>query len=255
LVDRLYIAWQDESRSWHTIGLLTRVPESGYEFVFTEGVLALPSVLSAPFPLEPGQTYRFNDLIPILRNRLPSKSRADFMKMAGWLGLRGDEDDYTLLTRFGLIPGTDSFLIYPEPRVLVSGQYDLEFFVHGIRHMHPAAAEWCEKASAGDRLLPLLDVQNTHDQNAVALRPADECFLIGYVPAFYSTDFRKLLSCEKCAAKARITVARNNRDAPAQLRLVCKISSPIPVNFTPLNTANHRPLQTAQPPHLRAASV
>ena len=80
----------------------------------------------------------------------------------------GDEDEFVLLSKCGLIPGTDSVLVYPEPG-LSEGRYQLEFFVHGIRHMHSSASKWCEEVEQGERLFPLLDVQNPVDPNAVAL--------------------------------------------------------------------------------------
>jgi len=113
----------------------------------------------------------------------------------------GSEDEFGLLSKFGLIPGTDSLLVYPEPDV-ISGTYALEFFVHGIRHMHKASMELCSTLRSGERLLPLLDVQNPVDPNAVAIRYIDPPVLVGYVPTFYSTDFRQLLLQPRLATKA-----------------------------------------------------
>jgi hypothetical protein len=86
--------------------------------------------------------------------------RSDFKKMATWLNLRGHEAYFELLAKFGLIPGTDSLLAYPEPDI-TGGRYTLEFFVHGIRHMQKEALYLCKKASEGEKLLPPLDVKTS----------------------------------------------------------------------------------------------
>ena len=168
--------------------------------------------------------------------------------MASWLNLTGVEQDFDLLSKFGLIPGTDSTLVYPEPDV-TSGRYSLEFFVHGVRHMRNEAPEWCKTALAGTRLLAMLDVQNPVDHNAVAIRPEEKNFLLGYVPSFYASDFRTILSDPRSLETARITVLKCNNDAPPQLRLLCRFEATVPQTFRALDTESHQPLQL---PLLRA---
>jgi hypothetical protein len=149
----------------------------------------------------------------LFKNKLPPRGRTDFAKMARWLNLCGDEDEFVLLSKCGLIPGTDSVLVYPEPG-LSEGRYQLEFFVHGIRHMHSSASKWCEEVEQGERLFPLLDVQNPVDPNAVALRTANNV-LIGYVPTLYTGDLKRALdSVSRHSALARISILQNNVDAP-----------------------------------------
>lgn len=241
MTSNLYVAWQDQdSRKWHTIARLTRT-DAGFDFLFTRGVERLHSIPSDLFRLDVNKRYSSVELIPLFKNRLPSRSRPDFLRMAGWLNLSGSENEFETLARFGLIPGTDSILVYPEP-TLVSGQYKLEFFVHGIRHMHKDALTVCNKLNPGDRLLPLLDVHNPVDPNAVALRCPNDQILIGYVPTFYAPDLRHLLSNLKIAETAALTVVRNNRDAPVQLRLLCRFESKVPQGFRALDTEVHKPL-------------
>jgi hypothetical protein len=88
--------------------------------------------------------------------------------------------------------------------------------------------------------LPVLDVQNPVDPNAVALRRDGDSILIGYVPAFYASDFKTLLSSPRIASSARITVVKNNEDAPAQLRLLCRYISTVTQDFRALDTEEHK---------------
>jgi hypothetical protein len=237
----LYVAWQNQAtRAWHTVARLRRL-HPGYEFVFTQGVSNLLTIPSELFQMDVKRRYSSDELLPLFKNRLPSRNRTDFSKMVEWLNLSGDEDEYDLLTKFGLIPGTDSLLVYPEPEVTLE-RYQLEFFVHGIRHMRPDAIELCNKLTTGERLLPLLDVQNPFDQNAVAIRGVEGGVLVGYVPSFYAADFRQLLSEPEIAAKARLTVVRSNKDAPSQLKLLCRFECSIWQGFQALSTDNHQPI-------------
>jgi hypothetical protein len=241
LPTNLYVAWQNQAtRAWHTVARLSRTP-TGYELVFTRGATNLLTVPSGLFRMDVRKRYSSDQLFPLFKNRLPSRSRADFPKIAHWLNVMGSEDEFDLLSKFGLIPGTDSLLVYPEPDV-ISGTYGLEFFVHGIRHMHKEALELCSALKVGERLLPLLDVQNPVDPNAVAIRCVDPPVLIGYVPTFYSTDFRQLLSQPKLAAKARLTLVRFNDDAPNQLKLLCRFACAVPQGFRALNSEAHEPV-------------
>lgn len=237
----LYVAWQDQaSRAWHTIARLRRVGED-YEFLFTRGVRELNSIPLDLFRMDVNKRYRSAELIPLFRNRLLSRSRTDFSKVAKWLNLSGTEGEFESLSKFGLIPGTDSILIYPSPQI-ESQTYSLEFFVHGIRHMHPDMISHCDGLMEGSKLLPLLDVQNHMDASAVAFRCENDFRLIGYLPTFYAGDAHAILANQTLAKSARITVIRNNKDAPVQLRLLCRFEATVVENFQSLNSEAHRPL-------------
>ena len=252
--DKIYVAWQDEvSRSWHTIACLKR-DTTGYELIFTQGATKLDEVSKKLFQLKPGNIYRFNDLIPVFKNKIPPKSRPDFDKMAAWLGVEKSAGEFELLKAFGLVPSSDSTLTYPAPKI-DQGQYRLRFFVHGIRHRHPEAVKETEGLAEGQRLLPLLDVQNPVDPNAVALQSASG-LIVGYVPAFYAADLKKLLTMASVASEARIFVKRNNQDSPIQIRLLCEFTAPAPSGFRVLDSESHRPLLSkAATPSLRIAPL
>ena len=131
--------------------------------------------------------------------------------MAKWLNVTGDEDG------FALPQNLDSsrariLCLYPEPDI-ISGTYTVDFFLHGIRHMHPEALHLCGPVKPGERLLPLLNVQIPSTQrHGRSLRRSTG--LTGYVPIFYAADFRQLLSEPLTAAEAQLTVVRFKRNAP-----------------------------------------
>lgn len=238
--NRLYVAWQDDvSRKWNTIARLSKIG-LGYDFVFTQGVKKLNNIPADVFKMDPRYTYVFDRLIPLFTNRIPPRSRGDFAKIAAWLNIQDTNDEFELLSKFGLIPGTDSILLYPEPQIN-NGIYSLEFFVHGIRHMHSDVLTWCDKLEAESQLLPVLDVQNPVDPCAVALRSTKDTILVGYVPTFYAPDIKTILSDEELCSSARITVVKNNIDAPIQLRLLCRFEAEVRKDFEALRSDIHRP--------------
>lgn len=242
--DTLYVAWQDgATRRWHTIARLQKQGE-GYEFVFTKGISGLTDLARQLFGMNGGDVYKFRDLIPLFKNRMLPTNRADYKKIADWVGILPEDDEFSRLCKLGLIPGTDSMLLYAAPE-MVGIKYKLNFFVHAIRHMHEDAKLWCANVSVGSKLCPLLDVQNKADPDAVALKCPDENVLVGYVPAFYAHDLKTILSNEECARHAEILISKNNKEAPEQLKLMCEVSTYVPHGFVPLGTHNHEP-------HLRA---
>jgi hypothetical protein len=223
---KLYVAWQDADRRWHTIGQLSKV-QGSYEFVFTKGAVPYENVIHKLFnmKLELGFRYRFQDLIPLFQNRILKENRPDFAKLSKWVGLSGSENDFEKLAKFGPIPGTDSMLVYPEPSIL-NDRFSVDFYVHGIRHMHNDVQQWSNSVIPGQRLLPMLDVQNEADPiSAVALRAENGNVLVGYVPAFYATSISKILRRNKNDSEVKISVLRTNKDAPSQIRLFCRFEA------------------------------
>ncbi len=238
LANKLYLAWQDqETRGWHTVGQLAAKP-NGYEFLFTKGVKALRSVPSDLFRMEPGKRYRSEELMPLFRNRILPPSRADFAKVAAWVGLSGEENEFVQLEKFGRIAGTDALMVYPEPTV-ESGTYTIDFLVHGMRHLPEIASERCKLIQEGDELAPMLDVRNPVDPSAVCLREQQGNIVLGYIPAFYANDIYRILREQALAKTATVKVLRNNLDAPIQLRLLCRFSAQVDPKFRPLETEEH----------------
>lgn len=243
----VYVAWQEpKSRRWHTIAKLSRSSDR-FQFQFTRGSSELGEVTKKLFNSNVADHYQSDQLIALFRNKIPPRGRSDFQQLATWLNLRGDESEFEMLGRFGLIPGTDGILVYPEPLIL-GDRYELEFFLHGIRHAHGSENQkhlradvfaWCASAKENDRLSAMLDVQNEFDANAVALRAADGTAIVGYVPRFYSSDVKKILSNQQLAEGAVFQIVRNNQDAPDQLRLLCKFSSQVERDFKPLADPEH----------------
>ena len=201
------------------------------------------------------ELYRSKELIALFRNKIPPRSRTDFPKLAQWLNVQGNEPDFDLLGKFGLLPGGDGLLVYSAPSIR-NGVYSIEFFVHGTRHtqgeadgyhLKGDALKWCDEARPGERLFPYLDVKNEFDPNAVVLRPERGTNVIGYVPQFYAHDVRRLLGKPALAKTADFELLRNNADAPMQFRLLCRFTCAAGDDFRSFEDEAHEMLPKLVP--------
>lgn len=121
------------------------------------------------------------------------------------------------------------------------GKYEVDFFVHELRHLTKNAIERVNRLTKGERLFLALDIQNKFDSRAVVLRTADPVEFVGYSPRYLSPAFEQLAT-ENGPAEVKITVERVNHDAPLNLRLLCKLIAPWPADFHPFSGNDFEPL-------------
>ena len=241
---KLFIAWQNpDSREWRPVGQLTRHGKR-YRFVYTMGATKTRDFVPFGRMDDLNTIYESSELFPLFANRLLPKSRPEYHEYLEWLNIpSGKDEPLALLSRTGGIRGTDSLMVFgcPEP---VDGKYLVHFFCHGISHLSQEALQIIEKLEVGTRLYLMLDVQNSFDRMAVALRTEQPKVIVGYVPRYFSGDFSKLV---KGATQETVTVLVEgiNREAPIQLRLLCKISANWPKGFRPCSGTDFKPIVNA----------
>jgi len=241
-VTKLFLAWQDpESRAWYPVGRLTA--EGGrYLFVYTEGARA-----SERFPLlgnmqDLRKQYESIDLLPLFANRVLSKSRPEYRQLLDWLDLTGNEaDPLQLLALTEGVRRTDNFTVFPCPTEQKDGTCDVRFFGHGLRHLPKEAVNRVDGLSPGVRLFLLPDIQNKHDKYAIALRTDDPASIVGYCPRYLAREFHQLLTLPD-PVDFEVSVDRINRDAPIQLRMLCRLTGPWPDEFRPCEGGDYTPL-------------
>lgn len=248
----LFVSWQDPvSRLWHVVGRLTRA-RGEYRFTYTRGAKA--SRFFVPFGqmAQLDTEYRSRELLPLFSNRVLPKSRPDYDEYLQWLELSPlDADPLVVLGRTGGLKTTDSLSMYPVPKPDIEGNYRVLFFCHGLRHVAEPALQRILQLQRGDRLYPMLDVQNANDHHAIALRSDAPAALLGYCPRFFVRDFATLARVTKDAAS--ISVIRVNNDAPIQLRLLCEFRSLWPDNFSPCEGDEFKSLAKNTPDEGRQA--
>lgn len=229
----LYIAWQDpDDRRWRPVGRLT-YEDGVYRFVYTKGA---NTKKFTPFGSMQflDAVYESKELFPLFSNRLIAKNRPEYRDYLGWLNITDNDDPFVELARTGGMRGTDSLAIFPCPEESEE-KYHIHFFSHGLRHLHPATQPsvlaLVNQLPPGTKLYLMLDVQNSIDPLAIAIR-TEPPVIVGYVPSYFTEDIKYLLTHVK-SDEVGVQVERVNSEAPIQLRLLCNITAAWPKGFIP----------------------
>lgn len=231
----LFVAWQNpKTRSWAPVGRLTHDDAGLFRFVYTRGAKDMGDSFQ-PFGAmtDLDSSYVSEKLFPLFANRVLPKSRPEHEAYLKWLGM--DEAAYDVMEELTLTGGfraTDSLELFPCPEPTPQNQYVVYFFSRGIRHILPENRERANGLEKGQRLYLMLDVQNKHDPHALILRTDEPVTMVGYAPRYYSGEFSNVVK-EVDPNKIKVTVERVNKEAPLQYRLLCKLESPWPTNFSP----------------------
>jgi hypothetical protein len=238
----LFVAWQNiNSRKWAPVGRLTH--ENGlYRFVYTRGAENEPDF--KPFgPMQDlHQAYKSDELFPIFANRILAKNRPEYSEYLQWLGMSESKyDELEELGRTGGLRATDSLELFPCPEPTAAKQYEVYFFCRGLRHLHTENQERARHLKIGERLYLMQDLQNDQDSMALLMRTCDPITLVGYAPRYYAAEFTQLIKSTD-TEQVRITVEQVNVDAPIQYRVLCKLTSPWPLNFVPFSRSEFSPL-------------
>ena len=114
----LFIAWQDDaSRRWRPVGRLREMSDELYEFVYTRGFIEAQRAGMRPFVGFDDALTRYvsDELFPLFRNRIMSRSRSDYPAYVQRLGLAEDTLPMMILARSEGRRNTDPFVLFPEP--------------------------------------------------------------------------------------------------------------------------------------------
>ena len=238
----LFIAWQDAtSRRWAPVGRLTR--ENGvYRFVYTRGAKEISNFRPFGRMQDLHKVYQSEELFPLFANRVLAKNRPEYQDYMKWLGLsEAQYDELEELARTGGLRATDSLEIFPCPEPTKGKNYEVYFFCRGLRHQHEENRERARQLKKGVQLFLMQDLQNPHDDMALLMRTSDPITLVGYAPRYYSAEFTQLIKFNG-PEKVKVTVAQVNSDAPEQYRILCKLASPWPLNFSPCTNEQFKAL-------------
>lgn len=232
----LFVAWQDtKSRRWAPVGRLTH--EDGiYRFVYTRGAEVIPDFRPFGVMQDLHTAYKSEELFPIFANRILAKNRPEYSDYLKWLGLNEVRyDELEELARTGGLRATDSLELFPCPEPTEGKNYEVYFFCRGLRHLHAENQERAQQLKSGERLYLMQDLQNPHDSMALLMRTVEPITLVGYAPRYYSAEFTQLIKSTS-PDQVKVTVEQVNVDAPIQYRVLCKLSSHWPANFSPCAT-------------------
>lgn len=245
----LHLAWQDAaSRRWFPIARLER-RLVGFRFVYLAGFRTAAQAGLAPLPAfpDPSRAYESERLFPFFRNRVMNRARKDFEVWVARMGyaeadaLTEDEVAFEVLARSRGRRSTDPFELFPSPQAKGEGGmvYDLEAFVHGVRHATDSAQAELLELETGAALSLVPEPSNPADPDAIQVC-TDSGARVGYVPRYHCRDLHRLMEAGR---ELRSTLERvNPPPTPVQQRLLVRIRSDWPFEEGPLSDPVYRPL-------------
>jgi len=241
--NKVYLAWQDpKNRSWYPVGVLKSDENGVYLFSYTKGALSSDNFVPFVGMTDPSSIYESKDLFPLFKNRLLAESRPEYSKYLKWLDISENESNpLDILALTEGIRATDTLEVFKCPTPNGSGEYEISFFSHGLRHLARNVIDRVNHLRKGERLFLARDMQNRYDSCAMGLRTEDPVEFVGYCPRYLSRDFWQLLEKNR-PMDVLVTVERVNEDAPLNLRLLCKLVAPWPNDFQPCSDDNFKPL-------------
>lgn len=233
-------------RRWYPVGRLT-FERDLYRFVYTKGAeKAEQTQRFIPFGRmqKLDIAYESDELFPLFANRLLSEKRPEYEDYIRWLKLDKNFHENRQLAMLAITGGlreTDSLEILPCPFPTSEEKYEVLFFSHGLSYMDKSAVVRVNELKPGDRLFLMYDLQNKYDSLAITLRTDDPVTQVGYCPRYLTKDFRGILR-KRGYSIPRVSVEQVNLNAPLQLRLLCRFSSPWPKSFKPCSDDLFEPL-------------
>ena len=231
----LFVAWRPpmpDPTGWRPVGRLEHDGEL-YRFWYTNGARK-PGFRPFAQMEKLDQVYESGELFPVFANRLLSESRPEYEAFLRWSGFDSDHppDPIVVLGVTEGIRQTDAVEVFPCPTPDAEGCYLNKFFLHGIHWLPDATVERIGALNEGERLKLMLDVQNEFDPHAIAVRTEAERMQVGYFPRYLAHDVWQLV--QRCSVDfIELHVARVNRDAPLQNRVLCRMHACWPDGFQP----------------------
>ena len=251
MANALFVAWRaggPTTGRWGPVGKLEST-DDGYRFRYTRGARTLAGFEPFEEMKDVERVYESDTLFPLFSNRVLTPSRPEYQAYLSWSGFdpATPPDPISLLGVTQGLRATDAVELFPCPTRDEQGRYAAKFFVHGLRHMPEAARERVDHLKPGERLDYMFDVSNRFDPDAVSLRTCDSAgqFMVGYVPRYLAREVHALHPA--CPDPVSITVARVNSTAPAQQRLLCRMSACWPVDFRPCGGDDFEPIASLLP--------
>jgi hypothetical protein len=231
----LFLAWQDPvGRNWVSVGCLSFNNDINlYQFAYTKGAES-PNFMPFANIENLEAVYESDRLFTLFENRLLSESRPEYKDYLRWLNIgAGKRDPMLMLAATGGARGADSLELFPCPMPTTDGNYEVQFFVRGMRYLRECIIDRVNDLRPGKNMLYLIpDIQNERDPLAIALRTPDPPEIIGYCPRYFAEDFHNLVK-EWGVNDVGVSIENVNKNAPIQLRLLCKLTAPWPATFEP----------------------
>jgi len=219
---RLFLIWQDpETRQLIKVGQLEELVDGHYVFTYLPGARHDGFSPLVQYPEIDGW-YPSTTLPAFFVNRVMSRSRPSYGEFRHWIGLdnEGSDTPFEVLVRTGGPRVTDTFHVVDDLTWTQGGRVVSRFLASGVRHV-PGAAERLRGLAEGQRLGLRDEPENPVNPRAILI---DVCSgePVGFVPDWLVEDVHDL---RECTDEFVVIAERVNIDAPAHLRLLCRIEA------------------------------
>ena len=233
----VFLAWQDKgiSRQWFPVGRLdTDVESEKYRFRYIGGAkrakneAGFPTIVTFP---DIEEDYQSGKLFTLFRNRLMGPNRPDFKDYLHSLDLTPDSDPVDMLAVSGGRLLTDSYEVFPQIVKKPDGGFACRFFLHGGKHVSPAAQERLGCLETDEELHLALELTNPLGERAVQIQTTDY-HMIGWSPRYLAHDLSVALAGPQGSCRARV-VQVNPLPVPSEQRVLIEMSG---------NLGDHEPM-------------
>ena len=244
----VYIASKPSNGSWHPLGRLSFI-DGHYTFAYVKGIYNQTPITPLPGMEDLEQVYKSDVLFPFFENRLLSKRRNEYVDFLSWSGFDVKKPSPQPLAILSVTEGkknTDSYEVFPCPTQSNEyGHYEFQFFLHGLNHLTEPTQEAALNLEQGSKLYMVMDLQNTYNRSAVALRTENK-ELIGYLPNYMANEAYRLL--ETCQPDSiEFTVSKINTDAPKNFAILCKLDACWDEGSQPFSDKTFLPISSLVP--------
>jgi hypothetical protein len=134
---------------------------------------------------------------------------------------------------------TDNFEVFPKLERRPDGSFRCRFFLHGMRHVSPAALKRLERLQPGEQLYVTLELTNPATTLAVQIQTTDY-HMIGWAPRYLVNDLVQAMAQAPQGYAAKV-VRLNPLPAPSKQRLLVELSGNWP-DYEPMASGDFEPL-------------
>lgn len=219
----LVLVWQNPaSRLFVKVGQLDELPAGRFAFHYLAGAWVDPAFVPLLEYPDRDTAYISDEVPAFFANRILSVDRPHYDRYLGWLGIEDlspDEVPFEVLARTGGGRATDTFHVVELPLADVD-RLTSRFFVSGVRHFADSGTA-IASLKVGATLRLELEERNEVNPKAVLVSTVNGQ-RFGYVPDWLCADVHARV---KDGWSVAVVAERVNPDAPAHVRVLCRLEA------------------------------
>ncbi|GAA1733424.1 HIRAN domain-containing protein [Microbacterium paludicola] len=219
----LILIWQNPaSRLFVKVGQLDALPGGRFAFQYLSGAWSDSEFVPLLEYPDRDTAYLSDEVPAFFANRVLSVDRPNYDRYLSWLGIEGlnpEDVPFEVLARTGGGRATDTFHVVELP-VTHSNRLVSRFFVSGIRYF-AGADQAVATLRNGASLRLELEEDNEVNPKAVLVSTVDG-LRFGYVPDWLCADVHTRI---KDGWSIIAVAERVNHDAPAHVRILCRLEA------------------------------